>query len=558
MNARDIIQYIGARYVPKFMGEYNPSQEYEALSVVDNGLGTSYISKIPTPAGTSLTNTDYWHLYGSSSGAIINLQNQIDLLREGFATPQMYGAKADGSTDDTRAIQDCILNNNFVLIPEGDYITSAPIELHSNLTIIGRGKIICSWDDNQTTDYMGVFYGDNLDSVDLAGLSIEATTPSSTSSYVMYSGCIVFNSSNNITIKDCNLKNIPYISAIGARSCNNVLIENCTIDTFVYGGVVFSEGTSNAAVINCLIKNPVTRTYANSYPITLNSYDHTYDPLTDVIGQNLKCIGNTIICDFPWWEGIDFHGGNNIVVTDNIVIGAMCGISCAGSVKANHVTISNNICIGNKDSDVTRAAVNSGISIALADDVIVTNNIIKDFGHNAAGLSTVSSGIYISRSTDVFIEGNTFDNCYNENIESYILYSSESGEIIKNNYFKNSNALYVYKIIDTLSAHFHEFCFNTIEGAAQNFVHAHSMTHRGYSVIHDNNSDVHLISLSDYIVPEWSTSPTNTKVGRISDIIKNINPSSGMPLIWICTSASDENNDAVWSTKPAPPKPNIV
>lgn len=70
-------EYIGARYVPKFMGTYDATQVYEALCVVDNGLGTSYISKVPTPAGIPLTNTTYWAVYGASSGAIINLQNQI-------------------------------------------------------------------------------------------------------------------------------------------------------------------------------------------------------------------------------------------------------------------------------------------------------------------------------------------------------------------------------------------------------------------------------------------------------------------------------------------------
>lgn len=71
------MQYVGARYVPKFMGLYDATQAYEALCVVDNGLGTSYISTQPVPAGTPLTNTTYWAIYGASSGAIINLQNQI-------------------------------------------------------------------------------------------------------------------------------------------------------------------------------------------------------------------------------------------------------------------------------------------------------------------------------------------------------------------------------------------------------------------------------------------------------------------------------------------------
>lgn len=73
-------QYIGGRYVPRFMGTYDPTQVYEALDVVDNGSGTSYISKIPTPAGTPLTDTTHWAIYGASSGAIINLQNQINAL----------------------------------------------------------------------------------------------------------------------------------------------------------------------------------------------------------------------------------------------------------------------------------------------------------------------------------------------------------------------------------------------------------------------------------------------------------------------------------------------
>lgn len=75
-----IREYIGARYVPRFMGTYDATQIYEALDVVDNGLGTSYIAKVPTPAGTPLTNTTYWAIYGATSGAIINLQNQIDTI----------------------------------------------------------------------------------------------------------------------------------------------------------------------------------------------------------------------------------------------------------------------------------------------------------------------------------------------------------------------------------------------------------------------------------------------------------------------------------------------
>ena len=59
MNGLINRQYVGARYVPKHMGEWNKALQYEALSVVTH-LGNSFTSKIPVPANVDITNTDYW------------------------------------------------------------------------------------------------------------------------------------------------------------------------------------------------------------------------------------------------------------------------------------------------------------------------------------------------------------------------------------------------------------------------------------------------------------------------------------------------------------------
>ena len=74
-------EYIGARYVPRFMGTYDPTQIYDALDVVDNGSGTSYIARKTVPAGTSLTDPEYWFVYGASSGAIIQIQNDLQAVQ---------------------------------------------------------------------------------------------------------------------------------------------------------------------------------------------------------------------------------------------------------------------------------------------------------------------------------------------------------------------------------------------------------------------------------------------------------------------------------------------
>lgn len=97
--------YIGARYVPKFVGVYDPTQSYEALDVVDNGSGTSYIAKIPTPAGTPLTDPDHWFLYGASSGAIIQLQNDMIQAQNDILA-------LDGQVD---AIEDALERNLLII-----------------------------------------------------------------------------------------------------------------------------------------------------------------------------------------------------------------------------------------------------------------------------------------------------------------------------------------------------------------------------------------------------------------------------------------------------------
>lgn len=51
--------YIGARYTPKFEGEWKANKEYAALSVVYSN-NKSYVSRKTVPAGTAVTETEFW------------------------------------------------------------------------------------------------------------------------------------------------------------------------------------------------------------------------------------------------------------------------------------------------------------------------------------------------------------------------------------------------------------------------------------------------------------------------------------------------------------------
>ena len=59
MNGLINRQYVGARYVPKVIGEWNKALQYEALSIVTY-LGNSFTSKVPVPANIDISNKNYW------------------------------------------------------------------------------------------------------------------------------------------------------------------------------------------------------------------------------------------------------------------------------------------------------------------------------------------------------------------------------------------------------------------------------------------------------------------------------------------------------------------
>lgn len=62
-------------------------------------------------------------------------RKRIDLLSN-YVTPQMFGAKGDGVTDDTEAIQKSLAHNE-VYIPDGTYMISAPLLVDDTLHLLG-------------------------------------------------------------------------------------------------------------------------------------------------------------------------------------------------------------------------------------------------------------------------------------------------------------------------------------------------------------------------------------------------------------------------------------
>ena len=145
--------YVGARYIPRIMGEYNNETAYEALDIVTSG-GVGYISRQPVPAGTAVTNKDYWAMWGSGNALIDSLtqrvatnENDISSLETGLqqtnqnlqTTNQKLEnlvipwepastLKGDGSTDNTAAFGQLDANTPVSLMP-GNYLISGNVTI---------------------------------------------------------------------------------------------------------------------------------------------------------------------------------------------------------------------------------------------------------------------------------------------------------------------------------------------------------------------------------------------------------------------------------------------
>ena len=76
MNLSGKNVYVGYRYVPKIMGDWNKTELYEPLSVVTY-QGASYTSRQYVPTGVEITNEDFWALSGNYNAQVENYRQEV-------------------------------------------------------------------------------------------------------------------------------------------------------------------------------------------------------------------------------------------------------------------------------------------------------------------------------------------------------------------------------------------------------------------------------------------------------------------------------------------------
>ena len=109
-------QYVGARYVPKVVGEWNKALQYEALSIVTY-KGNSFTSKIPVPANIDISNGTYWVNTGNYNAQVEAYRTETAQVKSDLNTETTNRKNAD--KDNILWIGDSYSENYAHKLPNG-------------------------------------------------------------------------------------------------------------------------------------------------------------------------------------------------------------------------------------------------------------------------------------------------------------------------------------------------------------------------------------------------------------------------------------------------------
>lgn len=321
---------------------------------------------------------------GSSTQWVV-AENQVPMPQGGLVNVLDHGAKGDGTTDDTAAIQ-AVLNTYAgkatVFVPDTGHAymvgtinvpTGTDLLVHgtimskansgtlfqvwtvSNVTVRGHG-ILDGNGANQTAG--GVLYIYQANNAQVSGITMQNAKNWNlnvvASSYVRVTNCKMLHGSSANEF---------------AQGCDDCWITNCTMDgPTIDFAFAFYGGVTNSGAIGNIARNSSAGIYIFSD-----------------VGQPAPC--------------------NNITVSDNVVYNNYGGgilVANSSGVVHNNIIIANNRCYGNNTgggADTPEIFVNS------TNSVLITGNLVSS---GEGSLAACAYGIRVDgAATDVVVTGNS-------------------------------------------------------------------------------------------------------------------------------------------------------
>lgn len=352
----------------------------------------------------SLTSTENFSLNGKKMTFNVNddtlpltgKTKSVDLLNpEIFTLPDVkhFGAKGDGVTDDSKAIQLALDTQNVAIFPFGTYLCNN-ILIPSNSVCVGFGATLkCNAPDiimrNKSDGLIGG-YNANAN-IMIVGLDFTSDKKNVSCS------CLAFGHANNIRILNCSFHDIQIWHFIEINSCNNTVIDGCTFynyglagknytemlqldfasehDVFPWFGPYDNTPNNDITISNCSFLGTKGLAGGNSNDLRFPSAIGNHTPGKDKI-QNVN-ISNCYMEGFG--SALKFVSCQSARIHDNRIVNCVEGAYFNGFTYNVHIY--NNIMSG--DSNYSNTEHNRGVSVFLgskSESVYVHHNKINHFG----------------------------------------------------------------------------------------------------------------------------------------------------------------------------------
>ena len=384
-------QYIGARYVPVFDGEYNPEKTYEPLTIVTY-LNNSYTSKKTVPAGTLPSNSEYWALTGNYNAQVEQYRQEVEQYHEemeeklsSFINVKELGATPGSDIADI--LVEAAERANVVIIDD-DYIISKRVDFTSSyLRLTGGvkgGKITLSRSAEPLWAMLN-FSGSNIE-IDHLTFDDSADRP-------------------NAAISPSTLK---YNTTLSLNGTGNYFIHDCN---FLTGGIwcIYVEGSVGEQIItrNVEIKNNTFSSFIGTHPGDFLDTTCNY-----LVGENFTITNNKYSSEVFNQTAIELHGNCAYFVSENKIEGYVNGVLLGNNPGIEQLgsVISNNII------DRCLHCVNLFTYQGNVENVKVSSNILKSIFEAGTGRGLTSYAVGCLFTGSYYVNNLDIDNnmieCY--------------------------------------------------------------------------------------------------------------------------------------------------
>lgn len=295
-----------------------------------------------------------------------------------------YGAVGDDSTNNAVAIQKALDAGagRTVYIPHGVFkITDNSLSVANGTTVTGPGTIHFAL----ANDHGFNLNGSNITIEDITIQGPRSTDAFSSNEYGIY--CVGTNTSTrktNIIIRNVEITKFG-MSGIRFQFVNDFEITGCNIYNCGYDGIV-NMSCDNGTISGNRIKSIGPGTAGNAYGIAISHGGGSAS--VDPVCKNIVIDGNQVHDVF--WECIDTHGGQNLIISNNVVTGECVGAAIA-LPSADETRVIRNITVtGNTVDSLNDDLDDGGDCLAMsvagggagydALGIVISNNTFRCYG----------------------------------------------------------------------------------------------------------------------------------------------------------------------------------